>query len=50
MTPQLLVLMWFAVSAAGLAATAWMLVHAWAADEPGCGPARPARHAFRASG
>ena len=50
MTLQLLVLMWFALSAAALAAAAWMLVHAWAADEPGNGRARPALGAFRASG
>ena len=50
MTLQLLVLMWFSLSAAGLAGAAWMLVHAWAPDEPGDGPTRPALRAFRAPG
>ena len=50
MTLQLLVLMWMALSAAGLAAAAWMLVHAWAADEFPAGHARAALRAFRAPG
>lgn len=50
MTLQLLVLMWFALSAAGFAAAAWMLVHAWSADEFPAGHTRAGRHAFRASG
>ena len=50
MTPHLLMLMWIALSAAGLAAAVGMLVHAWSSDEFPAGHTRAPLRAFRAPG
>ena len=50
MTLQLLVLVWTGLSAAGLAAAAWMLARAWCADEFPSGHTRGPLRPFRAPG